>query len=162
MSEPAKLLFVCHANVCRSPLAEGVFRHLVAQARMEDRFRIDSAGTFAMEGAPPHPKSVAAATEHGIRLEGQSRQLSRHDLSTFDHVLVMDRQNLLELERLAAPSAFGPLDDYHANIRMIAAAGSEGQLGPDVRDPIGKGLPAYRETYKQLLGHCTRLLAEFQ
>ena len=63
MSEPAKILFVCHANVCRSPLAEGVFRHLVAEAGMDGKFRIDSAGTFAMEGAPPHPKSVAVAKE---------------------------------------------------------------------------------------------------
>ena len=89
---------------------------------MDGKFRIDSAGTFAMEGAPPHPKSVAVAKEHGIRLEGQSRQLSRHDLSTFDHILVMDRQNLHELQTLAAPSAFGPLEDYHARIRMLAAA----------------------------------------
>lgn len=161
MSEPVRVLFVCHANVCRSPLAEGVFRHLVARAGREADFRIDSAGTFAMEGAPPHPHSVQVAAEHGIRLEGQSRQLVRHDLTRFDHVLVMDRNNLSELQQLAAPSAFGPLEGYHARIRMLAAAGTTDSLGPSIKDPIGRGVESYRETYDDVYAACSRLLAEF-
>jgi protein-tyrosine-phosphatase len=74
----------------------------------------------------------------------------------------MDRNNLSELRELAAPAAFGPLDDYHANIRMLTAAGTDAKLAADVRDPIGRGIEAYRETYHVLVEACERLLAEFQ
>ena len=161
MSSPVRVLFVCHANVCRSPLAEGVFRHLVAAADRDADFRIDSAGTFAMEGAPPHPHSVSVAADHGVRLEGQSRQLVRHDLTHFDHILVMDRNNLAELRQLAAPSAFGPLEGYHAKIRMLGAAGTTDTLGASIKDPIGRGVESYRETYDKVHAACSRLLAEF-
>lgn len=162
MSDPKRLLFVCHANVCRSPLAEGVFRQLVAEAQMEAKFRIDSAGTFAMEGAPPHPRSIAAAQQKGVRLEGQSRQLLRHDLDNFDHILVMDRENLDELEQLAAPASFGPLEEYHAQIRMLAAAGTKSSLGANITDPIGRGIEAYEDCYEVIRLACIQLLAEFR
>ena len=162
MSPPTRLLFVCHANVCRSPLAEGVFRHLVANAELDAEFRIDSAGTFAMQGAAPHPKSVATAHQQGIRLEGQSRQILRQDLDHFDHILVMDRQTLAELEQLAAPATFGPLDQYHAHIRMLTAAGTKSSLGANITDPIGRGIDAYEDCYELIHRACVQLLAEFR
>src|SRR5690606_34594819 len=114
-SEPTAqvgVLFVCYANMCRSPLAAGLFRMLADQRGLGSRLHIDSAGTSAMEGAPPHPSSGAIAERHGFTLGGYARQLIRDDLTRFDQVVVMDRQNYATIERLAAPSAFGSLEGY--------------------------------------------------
>src|SRR5687768_3024828 len=86
-----RVLFVCYANVTRSPLAEGVFRHLVRARGLDTRFVIGSAGISAYEGAPPDPGSMAIAATHGIALSSRSRQMSRQDLFEHDHVLVADR-----------------------------------------------------------------------
>jgi protein-tyrosine phosphatase len=145
------VLFVCHANVCRSPLAEATFRHAVRTAGREQEFHIDSAGTFAMEGAPPHPHSVEVGHRHGIEVAGRSRQLLRADLERFDHVLVMDRANLDELEQLAAPAAFGPISSYRAHIELLrVAAGTGAGRDVNVGDPIGQDVDAYESTYALL------------
>ncbi len=107
--QPVRVLFVCMGNICRSPMAEGVFRHLVAQAGLADRFEIDSAGIGAWhEGEPPDERATAAAAERGITLTGAARQVLPADLRDFDYVLAMDEDNLTalrRLKRLAAPAA---------------------------------------------------------
>ena len=156
------VLFVCHANMCRSPLAEGVFRHLARARGMLDKLEIDSAGTHAMEGAAPHPRSCEIAKRHGLALEGSSRQLYRDDLSRFDHIVVMDRENLATIERLAAPSAFGSLDNYRAQIRLLREIGHPRTRGRelDVPDPIGRGPERYHEIYALIAAGCEALLDE--
>jgi protein-tyrosine phosphatase len=158
------VLFVCYANMCRSPLAEGLFRHLAQQRGLADRLRIDSAGTSAMEGAPPHPLSCEIAELHGFSLTGYSRQLIRDDLSRFDHVVVMDRQNYATIERLAAPSAFGSLAGYRAKIRLLRAIAEPAAKGAqlDVPDPIGAGGQRYAEVYALLERGCEALLDELE
>ncbi len=159
-AQSRSVLFVCYANVCRSPLAEGVFRHLVAEARSGPEWIVDSAGTSAMEGSPPHPLSQAAAADHGITLTGTARQLVRTDLSRFDHVVVMDRQNLSTLRRLAAPSAFGSLANYKAEIQLLRALANPRARGADldVPDPIGRGPDRYAAVYAMILAGCEALL----
>ncbi len=107
--QPVRVLFVCMGNICRSPMAEGVFRHLVAQAGLADRFEIDSAGIGAWhEGEPPDERATAAAAERGITLTGAARQILPADLREFDYVMAMDEDNLTALRRLqrrAAPEA---------------------------------------------------------
>lgn len=95
-SAPVGVLFVCLGNICRSPLAEGVFRHQVRAAGLEDRFLIDSAGTGAWHvGQPPDSRMRQTARTHGIDLDGQqARQFAPEDLERFDHILVMDKDNL--------------------------------------------------------------------
>jgi protein-tyrosine phosphatase len=169
VSEPGQrigVLFVCYANICRSPLAAGVLDHL-ARARspaLADRLLIDSAGTSAMEGAPPHPLSCEIAEQHGFRLSGQSRQLIRDDLSRFDHVVVMDRRNLETIRRLAAPSAFGSLADYRANIRLLRAIAKPKAKDRDldVPDPIGGDARRYAEVYTLVSEGCEALLDELE
>lgn len=162
--EPARVgvLFVCHANMCRSPLAEGLFRHLATQRGVLERFEIDSAGVQAIEGCPPHELSRAIAAEHGFALSGEGRQLFREDLSRFDHVVVMDRSNYATLERLAAPSAFGSLANYKAQIRLLRAVANPRARGRDldVPDPIGGGPARYAEVYTILREACSALLDE--
>jgi protein-tyrosine phosphatase len=156
------VLFVCYANMCRSPLAEGVFRHLAAQRGMLDRLDIDSAGTDASEGCSPHPLSCSIALEHGITLQGFGRQLIRDDLNRFDHVVVMDRSNYAKIARLAAPSSSGPLTGFRARLRTLRSIDDPDATGValDVPDPIGAGPERYREIYELIERGCNALLDE--
>lgn len=164
MTEHARIgvLFVCYANMCRSPLAEGVFKHLAAQRGLLDRLDIDSAGTDAAEGCPPHPLSCSIALAHGITLESCGRQLVRADLSRFDHVVVMDRSNYAKIARLASPSARGELTGYRARLRTLRSIADPHATGIalDVPDPIGEGADRYREIYELIERGCSALLDE--
>ena len=105
MAAKYSVLMVCMGNICRSPTAEGVFRHLVREAGMEDEVRIDSAGTLDYHvGAPPDERSQRHALRRGYDLSGQrARQVSQDDFERFDLVLAMDWQNLEELRELCPP-----------------------------------------------------------
>ena len=93
---PVRVLFVCLGNICRSPVAEGVFQHKVNAAGLDGDVLVDSAGTGGWHaGAPPDRRMTETAARHGIDLSRlQARQLRRDDLAEFDHVFVMDKQNL--------------------------------------------------------------------
>ncbi len=98
---PFRILFVCLGNICRSPLAESVFRHLVRERGVEHRFEIDSAGTSGYHaGSPPDRRSVATALGRGVEVIGRSRQLTASDLREFDMVIAMDADNLAEVNAL--------------------------------------------------------------
>ena len=94
-----KVLFVCMGNICRSPTAEGVFSKLVEERGLEDRVRVDSAGTHAYHvGEPPDARSARAATERGIDLSHQrARRVTVQDFHQFDYVLAMDSDNFNHL-----------------------------------------------------------------
>ena len=104
MSEHKKIsvLFVCTGNICRSPTAEGVFRHCVEKAGLAARIVSDSAGTLDYHvGEPPDPRAQAAARRRGYELgELRARRVRREDFELFDYVLAMDKANLSQLERL--------------------------------------------------------------
>jgi protein-tyrosine phosphatase len=103
MSDPVRrVLFVCLGNICRSPTAEGVLRHLLATEGEGLGIEVDSAGTGDYHlGEPPDPRSQRAALRRGIDLSRlAARQVSRRDFDDFDLILAMDRQNLRDLERL--------------------------------------------------------------
>lgn len=100
-SDAISVLFVCLGNICRSPTAEGVFRHILAQEGLEDRFRVDSAGTGAWHvGESPDRRATATARERGIALSGQARKVRPEDFREFDWVLAMDTSNLHELQEM--------------------------------------------------------------
>ena len=89
-------------NICRSPTAEGVFRQLIRDAELENCIETDSAGTHAYHfGAPPDPRAVAIASGQGIDLSGLiARHVVESDFVRFDHILAMDRSNLMELQQI--------------------------------------------------------------
>lgn len=95
-AEPIRVMFVCLGNICRSPLAEGVFRTKVAERDLEDRFEIASSGTgnwHVGEGADARMRETAR--QHGVSLdEHVSSQFSKDDFGRYDHVFVMDKNNL--------------------------------------------------------------------
>ncbi len=90
-----KVLFVCMGNICRSPTAEGVFRHKVEQANLNDKFSIDSAGTHAYHvGNSPDSRATDAALKRDIDLTQQrARRVTVDDFSAFDYVIAMDESN---------------------------------------------------------------------
>lgn len=87
-----KILFVCTGNICRSPTAEGVFRHLAGRAGLDGRVTAASAGTHGYHvGEPPDPRTLRAALARGVDLSSQrARRLAAADFTRFDHILAMD------------------------------------------------------------------------
>ena len=108
------ILFVCMGNICRSPTAEGVFRHHAEQAGVVEGLHIDSAGTHAYHvGEPADHRARAAAERRGISLEGIfARRVDHSDFERFDFILAMDDDNL---ERLHAESP----DEHRHKVRLF-------------------------------------------
>ena len=106
-----KILFVCHGNICRSPMAEYVMKDLVKQAGLEREFQIASAATSAEElGSPVYPPARRKLAEHGIDCAGHSaRRLTRQDYDTYDLLIGMDRANLRNMQRLFGGDSAGKL-----------------------------------------------------
>jgi protein-tyrosine phosphatase len=100
-----RILFVCMGNICRSPSAEGVFRHVLASQAPDLSIEIDSAGTHDYHiGAPPDRRSIDAARRRGIDLSQlRARMVAVEDFATYDLILAMDEDNLQELRRRAPP-----------------------------------------------------------
>ena len=115
-----RILFVCMANICRSPTAEGVVRHFVERSGLAGRVAVDSAGTHGYHvGEAPDPRAQRAAARRGYRLSSlRARRVSERDFGEFDLILAMDRNNLESLQRLCPPGYLGQLGllmDYAAN-----------------------------------------------
>jgi protein-tyrosine phosphatase len=153
---PTSILFVCLGNICRSPLAEGVFRHLVRQQGVEDRFEVDSAGTGAWhEGEPPDVRSAAVADAHGIQLEGTARKVTRHDLERFDLIIAMDRDNLRDLKRLT--------DRSSSPVRLhLLREFDPHRDGDDVPDPYYGGPGGFETMYTLVRRSCEGLLEDLR
>jgi protein-tyrosine phosphatase len=146
------ILFVCLGNICRSPLAEGVFRDLARQRGVEDRFRIDSAGTSAYHiGSAPDGRSAAEALRRGLELTGSARQVAAEDLREFDWVIAMDAENHAELERLHA--AVGG----SARLHRLREWDPEPE-SPDVPDPYYGGDYGFSDVHDIVERSCERLL----
>lgn len=139
MAEKIRVLFVCLGNICRSPLAEGVFRQQVEAAGLTDRFEIASAGTGGWHvGNPPDERMCATALRRGLDISHQrARQLKASDMAAWDHVLVMDRSNQENVRKLA-PDA--------ANVRLFRRYDPESESG-EVPDPYYGGPEGFEHVY---------------
>jgi protein-tyrosine phosphatase len=100
-----RVLFVCMGNICRSPTAEGVFRHFVQRSSLQHLIEADSAGTHGYHiGDPPDERAQATALRRGYDLSPlRARQVTREDFHEFDSVLAMDNENLRALQRIRPP-----------------------------------------------------------
>ena len=106
-----KILFVCHGNICRSPMAEFVMKDLVKKAGLETEFHMESAATSTEEiGNPVYPPARRKLAEHGIRCAGKtSRQLTGADYSQYDFLIGMDRANIRNMNRICGGDPEGKI-----------------------------------------------------
>lgn len=106
-----KVLFICMGNICRSPTAEGIFRKMLRERRLEGRIEVDSAGTHGYHvGEAPDPRTQRAAAARGYDLSNiRARKVAPQDLEYFDLVLAMDKNNLDVLRRMCPPEHAGRL-----------------------------------------------------
>ncbi|TCR90073.1 low molecular weight protein-tyrosine-phosphatase [Rhizobium sp. BK376] len=144
------ILFVCAGNICRSPLAEGIFRHLVENAGRADRFEIDSAGTGGWhQGDAPDRRSIAVAAANGIDISRQrARRISAEDFDRFDLILAMDHDNLKNLRKFAPAAAS---DKIH-----LFASFTLGTT-EDVPDPYYGRREDFEAVYTMLFSGCSML-----
>lgn len=149
-----RILFVCMGNICRSPAAEGIFRHRLAREGREAEFEVDSAGTGPWHvGKRADPRMRAAAERRGIALASRARQIAPSDLQHYDLILTMDRDNLAAVRRLAAATT------STATISPITAFCR--RPGPaDVPDPYYGGAQGFDEVLDLLEDACEGLLAQ--
>ena len=146
------VLFVCLGNICRSPLAEGIFLHLVNEAGLSDRFEIDSAGTGAWHvGEMPDARATIVASQHGVNLTSRARQITDDDLEQFDWVIAMDRENLRNIERMALSTG------SDAEIHLLREFDPEGG-GDEVPDPYYGGTSGFETVYEMVHRSCQVLL----
>jgi len=136
--EKVHVLFVCLGNICRSPLAEGVFRHLVAGKGLDQHFLIDSAGTSSWHvGSPPDERGREAALRAGFDIgEQRARKISDRDFEHFHYILAMDQTNLRNL-RGRAP------EPHQGKIDFLLNYSSSGIL--EVPDPYYGGVEGFKD-----------------
>lgn len=103
-NDPLGVLFICMGNICRSPLAEGVFLHMISERQLADRFLVDSAGTGNWHaGDPADPRTIAIGKKYGIAVPSIARQITDTDWQRFHYLLVMDHDNHQRVRRAGAP-----------------------------------------------------------
>ena len=146
-----RILFVCHGNICRSPMAEFVMRDLVEKAELSARFSIASAATSREElGNPVYPPARRKLAEHGIACEGHAaRQLTRADYEASDLLIGIDRSNLHDIERICG-------GDLEEKVHLLMEYA--GRPGGEVADPWYTG--DFEATWRDVLAGCRGLLDE--
>ncbi len=143
------ILFVCMGNICRSPLAEGIFSHIADETGLGDAFRIDSAGLGGWhQGELPDRRSIATASVHGIDISGQrARKILLEDFDGFDLILAMDRSNVSEL-RQRSPD--------RENIHLFGDFALN--TGEDIPDPYYGDREDFEFVYARLFNGCSTLV----
>ncbi|WP_323757040.1 low molecular weight protein-tyrosine-phosphatase [Roseivirga sp.] len=135
-----KVLFVCLGNICRSPLAEGVFRTKVRERGLDDHFEIDSCGTSNYHiGEQPDKRTIKNALKNGVKLNHRGRQFTVQDYYDFDYIITMDSSNRRDVERLRP----------NGNVKEVRLMRSFNQTGLDdnVPDPYYGGENGFQEVF---------------
>ena len=161
MVEKTKILFVCHGNICRSPMAEYVMKYLCREAGVSEQFEIASAAVSTEEiGNDIYPPAKSKMREKGIPFEHRgARQITRADYAYYDHIVCADRSNLRWLQRIVGEDTAGK-----ASLMMAWAMG-EGQSPvannvPDVSDPWYTG--DFETAYQDILVSCQAMLSNLK
>ena len=148
-----RILFVCHGNICRSPMAEFILKALVTARGLSEQFYIESAAVSPEEtGNPIYPPAKRCLSQHGVVFDSakRARQVTAADYDRFDRIICMDASNLRLIKRII-PS--DPLGKIHL---MMSYTG----VGRDVADPWYTG--DFEETFQDLLEACEAMLADMR
>jgi protein-tyrosine phosphatase len=149
--------FVCLGNICRSPTAEGVLRHLVGAAGLDPVVAVESAGTAAYHvGERPDPRSRAAARKRGIVVDGHARQFQRADFARLDYVIAMDAENRRDLLALAPNPAAAE------KVSLLLAFDVDSPPGASVPDPYYGGPDGFDHVIDLCLAGGRGLLAHIR
>ncbi len=143
-----KILFVCHGNICRSPMAEYLFKHLAAQSGRSAEFEVASVAVSTEEtGNDIYPPAQRILTAHGVPFTRHAaRRITRADYASYDHIVCMDRSNLRLLRYLIG-------EDTAGKVSLLMEWCGESR---DVADPWYTG--NFEVTYNDLLQGCTAML----
>lgn len=152
-----RILFVCLGNICRSPMAEGQFTHLVREAGLADDFIIDSAGTSGWHiGEPPDRDAQRAMRRRGVDISHQrSRKLLDGDFDEFDLLIAMDSQNLQDMRKGAGNSDGGKRAQ---KLRLLLDYAPQ-LSASSVPDPWSQGAAAFEQAIELIEAGCIGLLA---
>jgi protein-tyrosine phosphatase len=154
---PVRVCFVCLGNICRSPTAEGVFRHLVAEAGLTARFEIDSAGTAGHHlGEAPDRRARAAGKRAGIVVDGAARQFLAGDFARYDYVIAMDPSNRTDLWRLARS------EEASAKVRLLRSFDPVAAQDAPVPDPYYGDEAGFDHVLELCRTACRHLLEEIR
>jgi protein-tyrosine phosphatase len=150
---PIAVSFICMGNICRSPTAEAIMRHLVHQAKLDHAIVVDSAGTGAWHvGEERDRRSRAVAERRGMPISGVARQFVRHDFGRFDLILALDEENARDLRRLA------PSEQARAKVRLLREFDANAGPGAEVPDPYYGGPEGFEAVFDICLSACHGLL----
>jgi protein-tyrosine phosphatase len=148
--EKIKVLFVCLGNICRSPLAEAIFKHKIKSRGLEKWIEADSCGTSNYHiGDTPDPRTISNAARNGVVIDHCGRQLSPEDLRDFDFILAMDNSNYINILRLPGSDA------YAHKVRLAREFDPKGK--GEVPDPYYGAEKGFQEVFDIL----DRTLDEF-
>lgn len=154
MGNVVRVLFVCMGNICRSPAAEGVFRHLIQEAGLHESIECESAGTIDYhEGSAPDKRVRMTGDERGFDISGRARQVRETDLSTFDLILAMDRENLDYVRSLDGRGHYGEKIQLFCD--FVTESGAD-----EVPDPYYGGQEGFDRVFDLLEDGCAKLLLE--
>ena len=146
------VLFVCMGNICRSPAAEGVFKHIIEKHKLNFEVIVDSAGTIGFhEGKPADTRMQNAAAARGYRLDSRARKVKKDDLRIFDLIVAMDRENLAEITALADKTSI-------SKIKLLGEFLHSGPA-PDVPDPYYGGSEGFETVLDMLESACPLILS---
>ena len=153
MSKIPEISFVCLGNICRSPLAQGVFQDLVNREKLDQKIFISSAGTGNWHiGNLPDERMRQTAQSKGIKLESRAQQFQSKDFNRFNLVLAMDHSNLVRLSEIA-PSTL-----QKNKLMLFRSFDPESNEDQDVPDPYYGGTKGFEEVYSMVKRTCPPLL----
>lgn len=151
-----KLLFVCLGNICRSPAAENLMNHLLAERGLTEQITCDSAGTSSYHiGSPPDRRMIAAAQQRGIPMQGRARQFEPEDFDQFDLILAMDRDNYEAIIYQDRAKRYGQ------KVRLMCDFCTRHTLR-EVPDPYYGGADGFNQVLDLLQDACEGLLDHIQ
>ena len=157
MNSTVKVCFVCLGNICRSPLAQGVFEALVKEEGLQDRIIISSAGVSAWHvGNPPDGRMQQTARDHGILLNSQARQFQGSDFEQMDLVLAMDHSNLSALKQMSTEP------ELQDKLFLFRSFDPQHNNDLEVPDPYYGGDKGFETVYQIVDRTCPKVLAHLK